>query len=90
MTIVTGFVLFLMVWTVVFFMVNPLWQVSQGEAGEVEPGTPESAPVDAMVLKKALITTAVTILVVAAVWFVTDRHLITLEDVSWATPPSMR
>ena len=90
MTIVTGFVLFAMVWALVFLMVNPLWQVSQGEHGEVEPGTPASAPIDAMVLKKSLITTAVTVLVVVAVWVVTDRHLITLEDVSWATPPSMR
>ena len=90
MTIATGLVYFAVVWTVVFFIINPFWQVSQGESGKVEPGTPESAPVDAMVLKKAIITTVVAVAVTAASWIVLDRELITLEDVGWATPPSMR
>lgn len=90
MTVATGLVFFAVVWTVIFFLLNPLWQVSQGESGKVEPGTPESAPVDAMVLKKAAITTVVAVAVTAASWVVLDRGLLTLEDMSWATPPSMR
>ena len=90
MTIATGLVYFAIVWTVVFFILNPLWQVSQSESGAVEPGTPESAPVDAMVLKKAAITTVVAVVLVAASYVVLDRGLLTLEDVGWATPPSLR
>lgn len=90
MTIVTGLVLFAIVWAIVFFMVNPFWQVSQGEAGKVEPGTPESAPVDAMVAKKAAITTVIAVVIVAAVYVVIDREMVTLEDISWITPPSGR
>ncbi len=90
MTVATGLVYFAVVWTVVFFIMNPLWQVSQAESGKVEPGTPEGAPVDAMVLKKAAITTAVALVVTAGSWVVLDRQLLTLEDVSWITPPSMR
>ncbi len=90
MTVATGLVYFAIVWTVVFFIVNPLWQVSQGESGTVEPGTPESAPVDAMVLKKAAIATVVAVLITAASWVVLDRGLVTLEDLSWVTPPSLR
>ena len=90
MTVATGLVFFAIVWTVVFFILNPLWQVSQGESGKVEPGTPESAPVDAMVLKKAAITTLVSVLVVAASYVALDQGLLTLEGVSWITPPSAR
>ena len=90
MTIATGLVYFSIVWTVVFFIVNPLWQISQGESGEVEPGTPESAPVDAMVPKKAAITTVVAAVVVGVSYVVLDRQLLTLEDLSWIVPPSAR
>ena len=90
MTVATGLVYFCIVWTVVFFILNPLWQVSQRESGTIEPGTPESAPVDAMVVRKAAITTVVALLVTVASWMILDRGLITLEALSWATPPSMR
>ena len=90
MTVATGLVLFAVVWTVVFFIVNPFWQVSQRESGKVEPGTPESAPVDAMIRRKSIITTVVAAVVVTATYIVLDRHLLTLEDVSWITPPSAR
>ena len=106
MTVATGLVFFAIVWTVIFFVLNPLWQVSQGESGEDEPGTPESAPVDAMVLKKAAMTTvgvaaaaliapgdpriANALLVTLGSWVVLERGILTLEDVSWITPPSMR
>lgn len=90
MTIATGLVLFCVVWTVVFFLLNPLWQVSQGEAGKVEPGTPESAPTDAMLGRKAAIATVASVMIVAGLFVVLDRQLVTIEDISWITPPSAR
>ena len=54
---VSGIVLFAVVWTMVFFVVLPLKFVSQGEAGDVVPGTHASAPADPQLKKKAKITT---------------------------------
>lgn len=41
----------------VFFIVLPLRMTTQGEAGEVVPGTPSSAPVDPNLKRKVRITT---------------------------------
>ena len=44
MAITSAIVLYCVIWAVLFFMINPLWQTSQSEDGEVVPGTPASAP----------------------------------------------
>lgn len=63
MTITAAIVLFSVVWFMVFFIVLPLRFVSQGDAGQVVPGTPKSAPAGDVVMRKAKITTVVAILV---------------------------
>lgn len=88
MTVVTGLVLFAIIWTIVFFIVNAFGQVSQAESGEVVKGTPASAPVDAMVLRKAIITTVIALVLLGLAWVVLDQQLITLEDFGWAEPPA--
>lgn len=90
MSLTSGLVLFAIIWAMVFYMVNPLWQKSQAEAGEIVPGTPSSAPVDPKLRLKALVTTGVSLVVFALVFATIELHWITLEDVSWITPPSMR
>ena len=47
----------MVIWSMVFFIVLPLRMVSQGDAGEIVPGTHASAPADAQVGRKAKITT---------------------------------
>lgn len=59
MTITAAIVLFSVTWFMVFFIVLPLRFVSQGDAGEVVPGTPKSAPAGDIVARKAKITTVV-------------------------------
>lgn len=83
-------VLYCSIWTVVFFMVLPQGIVSQHEAGEVEPGTPASAPTEAMVRRKMLITSAIAAVVFALVWSVIHFRLFTLDDIPFLTPPSGR
>jgi predicted secreted protein len=84
----SGVVLYCSIWAVVFFMVLPLGIVSQHEAGEVEPGTPASAPTEAMVRRKMAITSAISAVLFAAVWTVITSHLFTLDDIPFLTPPS--
>jgi len=57
LAITSGIVLFMVIWAMVFFIVLPLRMVSQGDAGEIVPGTHASAPADAQVGRKAKITT---------------------------------
>ena len=57
MAITSGIVLFMVIWSMVFFIVLPLRMVSQGDAGDIVPGTHASAPADAQIGRKAKITT---------------------------------
>ena len=54
---VSALVLFAVIWFMVFFVVLPLRLVTQGDAGEVVPGTHAGAPTDPQLRKKAKITT---------------------------------
>ena len=61
MTITSAIVLFAVVWSMVFFIVLPLRLVTQGDAGQVEPGTHASSPHEFALGRKARITTIWTV-----------------------------
>ena len=60
--------LYIMIWWMTLFAVLPFGVRTQGEAGDVVPGTPESAPVKPRILKAFLVNTVVATLVFALVW----------------------
>ena len=60
MTITGAIVLLAVLWFLTLFIVLPIGERSQSEAGEVVPGTPASAPEDAMMKKKLIWTTVVS------------------------------
>ncbi|MEM1164252.1 MAG: DUF1467 family protein [Pseudomonadota bacterium] len=57
MSITSAIVLFAVIWFMVFFVVLPLKLTTQGEAGDVVPGTPSSAPADPQLGRKVKVTT---------------------------------
>ncbi|MDO8984160.1 DUF1467 family protein [Cypionkella sp.] len=63
MTITAALVLFSVTWFMVFFCVLPLRFKSQAQMGKVEPGTPRSAPAEAMIKPKVKLTTLITIVI---------------------------
>ena len=68
MSIVSAIVLFAVIWFMVLFIVLPLRLVTQGEAGEIVPGTHASSPANFNVKRKAWTTTwAASIIWVLAV-----------------------
>lgn len=81
MTITAAIVLFSVTWFMVFFIVLPLRFVSQADAGEVEPGTPKSAPAGDVVVRKAKITTLVAIVVWGALCAIILSGWITVRDI---------
>ena len=80
MTITAAIVLFSIVWFMTFFVVLPLRFVSQGDAGEVVPGTPKSAPAGDIVVRKAKITTVVAVVIWGVLYAVILSGWISVRD----------
>lgn len=60
MTVISALVLFWVIWFLALMCIIPIGLKTQGEVGEITAGTPASAPVNPMILRKALWTTVVT------------------------------
>jgi predicted secreted protein len=83
MTITAAIVLYSVIWFMVFFVVLPLRLVTQGETGEIVPGTPRSAPAEAQIGRKAKITTLWATLIFVVVAGVILSGWITVRDLDW-------
>jgi predicted secreted protein len=83
MGITSAIVLFAVIWFMVFFVVLPLRMVSQGDAGDIVPGTHASAPANPQMRRKVKITTlwAIGLWVVIAGTIISG--LITVRDLDW-------
>ena len=57
MALTSAFVVYAVLWFLVLFLVLPYRMKSQGDAGEVVPGTPASAPANPMMKRKFKIMT---------------------------------
>ncbi|MGE3916694.1 MAG: DUF1467 family protein [Hyphomicrobiaceae bacterium] len=77
--------IYFIIWWVVLFAVLPFGVRTQGEAGNVVPGTPESAPSDFRLLRVVLYTTAVSVLVFVLLWLAVRYRIIDLEGMSAGT-----
>ena len=94
MGITSAIVLFAVIWFMVFFVVLPLRMQTQGDAGEIVPGTHSSAPADPQLRRKAWLTTiwAIGLWVVIAGTILSG--VITVRDLDWfhrmATPEVSR
>jgi predicted secreted protein len=78
MSLTLGLALYFIIWWTVLFAVLPFGVHTQGEAGEVVPGTPASAPVAPRMLRTFAITTVVAGVVFALVYAVLVGGLIDL------------
>ncbi len=91
MGITSAIVLFAVVWFMTLFVVLPLRMKTQGEAGDVVPGTHKSAPVDAQIGRKARITTYFAIPIWAVLVAIILSGWISVRDLDWFErmgPPS--
>ena len=80
MSITAAIVVFAVTWFMVFFCVLPLRFQSQGDAGDVVPGTPKSAPSSENVGRKARITTVVAIVLSAIICGIILSGWISVRD----------
>ena len=81
MNVVSALVLFAVIWFVTLLVALPIGLTTQEEAGELVPGTPASAPVDAMIPRKVLWVTVASLAIWAAISAVIVWGGITVEDI---------
>ncbi|WP_410219093.1 DUF1467 family protein [Paracoccus sp. (in: a-proteobacteria)] len=82
MNLTGGIVLFASLWFLTLFVVMPIGQRSQADAGVVEPGTHAGAPSDVPWRRKLLWTTGITSVLWAIIAFVILGGLVTRADIS--------
>ncbi|MCE1237033.1 MAG: DUF1467 family protein [Hyphomicrobiales bacterium] len=80
MRIGTAIAIYFVIWWVALFVVLPLKVRTQGEVGDVVPGTPASAPARPQLLLKAALTTVLAGIVFAGLWALMNSGL-SLDDV---------
>jgi predicted secreted protein len=71
--------LYFVIWWTVLFATLPFGVKSQHEDGEIVPGTDPGAPVNPMMLKKALWTTAITTTAVALIYAMVTYKLVVIK-----------
>lgn len=81
MNLTGGIVLYAVLWFLTLFVLLPIGQVSQQDAGEVVPGTPAGAPHKPALKKKAIWTTLIAAVLWAGCAYVILGGLITREQI---------
>lgn len=93
MSIVSGIVLFAVIWFLVLFIVLPIRLETQGDRGEIVPGTQAGAPANLSMKRKALITTGVSVVLWIVIAGVILSGVISVRDIDIFNrmgPPSLR
>ena len=83
MSIVSALVLYAVIWFLVLFVVLPIRLETQGDRGEVVPGTPESAPANLNMRKKARLVTMIAAALWVAIAGVIFSGVITVRDMDF-------
>lgn len=81
MTITGAIVLFAVIWFLTLLVALPIGLRTQGDLGEIEPGTPASAPENPNIRKKIIWVTIVTIALWLPLVIVIDQGWISIEDI---------
>jgi len=81
MGITSAIVLFAVIWFMTFFIVLPIRVKTQGDVGEIVPGTHAGAPHVHHLKKKAWITTGLAVVAWLVIAGITLSGWISLEDI---------
>ncbi|MCB1407965.1 MAG: DUF1467 family protein [Rhodobacteraceae bacterium] len=77
----SAFVVFAFVWFITLLVVLPLGARTQGEAGDVTPGTPSSAPANLNMRRKLIITTIAAVIIWGIIASIIISGVVTLDDI---------
>lgn len=85
MSIMSAIALYAVIWFMTMFLVLPFRMRTQGEAGDVTPGTPSSAPSDAQMLRKARLVTIIATAAFVVIAGIILSEVITFEMIEGLT-----
>jgi predicted secreted protein len=91
MGITSAIVLYVVFWFLTFLVILPIRVKTQGDLGNVEPGTHAGAPEEHHLKKKALITTGVAAVLWVIITVIILSGWISIRDIDWwqrMGPPS--
>jgi len=83
MAITSALVLYAVLWFLTFLVVIPIRLKTQGEMGQIVPGTHAGAPHEPNLKRKAWITTGVAFLLWAVIAYVIISGTLTVRDIDW-------
>ena len=83
MSITSAFVLYAVIWFMVFLIVIPIRLQTQGDVGEIVPGTHAGAPEHHNLKKKAWITTGITLVLWIIISTIILSGMITVRDIDF-------
>ena len=83
MAITSALVLYTVIWFMTFFIALPIRIKTQGDMGEVVPGTHASAPAQHHLKKKAIITTFIAFVLWVAISGIIVSGWISVDDLDW-------
>lgn len=83
MAITSAIVLFAVIWFMLFLMILPMRLKTQGENGDVVPGTPASAPENPEIKRKVMITTLIAFVLWAIIASLIVFEIVTAKDIDW-------
>lgn len=83
MAITSGLVLFAVIWFLTFLVIIPIRIETQGDKGEIVPGTHAGAPENHYLKQKAVITTVVSALLWAVIAGIILSGIISVNDFDW-------
>ena len=83
MSITSALVLFAVIWFMTFLIVIPIRLQTQGDLGEIVPGTQAGAPEHHYLKKKAWITTGITVVLWAVISAIILSGWITVRDLDF-------
>jgi predicted secreted protein len=86
MSVSLAIAIYFIIWWTVLFAVLPIGVRTQGEDGNVVPGTPESAPTAPRLLRVVVLTTLISALVFAALWALVRYNVIDLNALLGRSP----
>ncbi len=83
MTITAALVLFAVIWFLTLLVVLPVRIKTQGDLGDIVPGTHAGAPEVHHMKKKLWITTGITVVLWAIIAGIIISGVITVRDIDW-------
>ncbi|MFK7744225.1 MAG: DUF1467 family protein [Roseobacter sp.] len=83
MGVTSALVLFAVIWSLMFLIILPIRVKTQGDLGEIVPGTHAGAPEVHDIGKKAKITTVLSLILWAIISAIILSEVISVRDLDW-------